>query len=364
MRALCLSLIALSSAFGAAPSDPDAWRRIEPPLATTWPRDHGAHLDVRTEWWYATGEIDGADGSTHGVQVTIFRQGLDATPLAPGDAPLRAKHALAAHVALVDLASGELRHVERLRRLGAGLAWASESDLDVGLDDVSMERDPGGTIAITAGAREAGFALELRLAPAKPFVLHGATGVSQKGPERGNASAYASCTRLAVTGTLRRDGRETAVRGAAWFDHEWGTSQLGLGVVGWDWTGLRLDDGRELMLYRLRRADGTPSAHSAGTLVERDGSTRALGASDFAFEPISTWTSPATGARYPVRWRVAVASAGIEGTLAARVDACEIDGRASTGTVYWEGPARLSGASAGAGYLELSGYATSLASRF
>ncbi len=141
-------------------------------------------------------------------------------------------------------------------------------------------------------------------------------------------------------------------------------SQLGPGVVGWDWTGLRLDDGRELMLYRLRRADGSPTEHSAGTLIEHDGTSRSLGLADFEFAPLSTWTSPASDARYPLRWRIAVPSAGIAGELAARMDACEIDGRTSTGTVYWEGPAVLSGSVAGSGYLELAGYAASLAARF
>jgi len=357
------ALAALAQLVPAA-SSPADWRRIEPPLAVSWPRDHGAHLDVRTEWWYLTGEFEDADGASFGFQVTIFRQGLDANPPRAGDAPLRARHALAAHVALVDVAAGTLHHAERLRRMGAGLAWASESDLDVGVEDVTIRREADGKLIVSAGAREAGFALDLVLDPEKPVVMHGATGVSQKGSERGNASAYASFPRLATSGTLTRDGRARAVRGAAWFDHEWGTSQLGDGVVGWDWTGLRLDDGRELMLYRLRRADGSPSPYSAGTLVSRDGTSQSLAPGDFEFAPIGTWKSDASGATYPVRWRLAVPSAGISGTLAARVEACEIDGRASTGTIYWEGPARLAGTVPGSGYLELSGYATSLATRF
>lgn len=359
------SLAVLLPAASLPASVPADWRRIEPPLSVVWPRDHGAHLDVRTEWWYLTGEFEDEEGASFGFQVTVFRQGLDANPPRAGDAPLRARHALAAHVALVDVAAGTLHHAERLRRMGAGLAWASEVDLDVGVEDVTIRRESDGRLRVSAGAREAGFALDLELTPEKPVVMHGATGVSQKGPERGNASAYATFPRLAVSGTLTRAAsRARAVSGAAWFDHEWGTSQLGEGVVGWDWTGLRLDDGRELMLYRLRRADGSPSPFSAGTLVSTDGTSRSLAPGDFEFAPTGTWKSPASGAVYPVRWRVAVPSAGIAGALAARIEACEIDGRASTGTVYWEGPARLAGPVTGSGYLELSGYATSLETRF
>jgi len=361
MNSLCATAYCAISCVLALAS---GWRLIEPPIATSWPRDHGAHLDVRTEWWYLTGEFVDPSGENHGFQVTIFRQGLDPRDPEPGDAPLRARHALAAHVALASTSTGRMRHAQRLRRIGAGLAWASETDLDVGLEDVTIRRELDGTLVVAAGAREAGFALELTLTPEKPLVLHGATGVSQKGPGRGNASVYASFPRLALRGTLHLDGRARAVTGAAWFDHEWGTSQLGEGVVGWDWTGLRLDDGRELMLYRLRRADGSISEYSAGTLVERDGSTQSLAPADFEFAPLATWTSPASDARYPVRWRIAVPSAGITGELAARMDACEIDGRTSTGTVYWEGPARLTGSVGGSGYLELSGYAESMERRF
>lgn len=357
-------LAALLALVPSAQPSADGWRSIEPPLSVSWPRDHGAHFDVATEWWYVTGEFVDPRGERHGFQVTVFRQGLDAREPVAGDAPLRARHALASHVALASISTKELRHAQRLRRIGAGLAWASQTDLDVGLEDVTIRREPDGTLVVLAGAREVGFALELALTPEKPLVMHGATGVSQKGPERGNASAYASFPRLALRGTLHMDGRVQAVTGAAWFDHEWGTSQLGPGVVGWDWTGLRLDDGRELMLYRLRRADGSPTEHSAGTLIERDGTARSLGSTDFEFAPLATWTSPASGARYPLRWRIAVPSAGIAGELAALMDACEIDGRTSTGTVYWEGPAGLSGSVAGSGYLELAGYAASLAARF
>lgn len=347
------------------------WSRITPPLAVEWPRDHGAHLAVRTEWWYVTGELETDSGDARfGFQVTVFRQGLDPNPPRANDAPLRARHALAAHVVLTDLHTNTTHHVERLRRIGAGLAWASETDLDVGVEDVTMRRDPDGTIHVTAGAREAGFALELALEPRKSVVMHGADGVSRKGAEPGNASAYATIPRLSVDGTLKlawstEGEQQREVRGEAWLDHEWGSSQLGAGVVGWDWFGVRLADERELMLYRLRLADGSASAFSSGTLVERDGTSRALAPADFEFVPSApTWTSPATGASYPLRWRIAVPSAGIRGELAAIVESCEIDARASTGTIYWEGPAHFEGTTSGSAYLELAGYASSLAGKF
>jgi predicted secreted hydrolase len=154
------------------------------------------------------------------------------------------------------------------------------------------------------------------------------------------------------------------VAGEGWFDHEWGSSQLGEGVVGWDWFSLRLDDRSELMVYRLRREDGSPGPYSSGTLVRADGSTRRLGADEVLLDPTGWWTSPATGGRYPSGWRIAVPSEQLDLAVAPLVPAAELDGRGSTGVVYWEGPVEVTGSRRGEGYAELTGYAGSLAGRF
>lgn len=357
-------VLSIVAAFFAVIGTPSEWQRIEAPLVPQWPRDHGAHLETRTEWWYVTGDLVDERGTEFAFQVTIFRQGLEPGEPTRGESPLRARHALAAHVTLTEIATGKFRKAERVRRMAAGLAATSTADLDAHVEDVAMLRATDGSFHVVAAAREVGFELDLGVVPTKPIVMHGASGISRKGPEPGNASAYASATRLATQGTLRLDGRELRVRGEAWFDHEWGSSQLGAGVVGWDWTGMRLDDGRELMLYQLRRADGTATPFSAGTLVAKDGTARHLALADFTFEPLSTWTSTATGARYPLRWRVVVPSADIDGELSAKVDTCEVDARTTTGTVYWEGSARFTGSVGGSGFLELAGYVDSLAARF
>jgi predicted secreted hydrolase len=195
-------------------------------------------------------------------------------------------------------------------------------------------------------------------------VQQGVDGYSQKGADPGNASAYLSWTRLEVGGTLALDGRELAVAGDGWFDHEWGSSQLGEGVAGWDWFSLRLDDRSELMVYRLRREDGSPDPYSSGTLVRADSSTRRLGVDEVVLEPAGWWTSPATGGRYPSGWRIAVASEQLDLEVAPLVPAAEFDGRGSTGVVYWEGPVEVTGSHRGEGYAELTGYAGSLAGRF
>lgn len=342
----------------------DEWRRITPPLSTTFPRDHGAHFDCRTEWWYATGELATARGARFGFQVTIFRQGTDPEPLAAGASPLRVKHVYAGHFALVDLATGELVHAERLRRATPGLAYASAETLDARLESWTMRLTDAGELAIAADDVTRGIALTLTLTPEKPLVLHGAEGISRKGDAPGDASVYASWTRLAARGALVRDGASENVTGGAWFDHEWGSSQLGAGVLGWDWFALRLDDGRELMAYLLRRADGSVHPVSSATLVERDGRATFVPLAAFTCAATRTWTSPHSGAVYPAHWRIRVAQAALDLEVSVRTPDCELDGRASTGVIYWEGPVAVTGSTSGTGYAELTGYAGSLARRF
>jgi len=361
---------ALPSSVAQSPAKEEAdWARIEAPVELALPRDHGSHPAVRTEWWYLTGLVRDEDGRRHGLQATIFRQGLDPRPRAPGDASLRDRHAWAAHVAWLDVAEGKLRHVERVRREGLDLARGSTTMLDAKVDDVSMTMDETGAIRVKAGAREEGYELELFCSPTRPWTRHGADGTSRKGPEPGNASMYLSATRLSTSGVLRRlrpDGTwsETKLAGESWFDHEWGSSQLGEGVVGWDWLGLRLADGRDLMLYRLRTKDGGVLPQSSGTLVHPDGRVVHLARGDFAIEELAHWTSPRTQGRWPVRLSIAVPGQAISMEATALAVDCELDGRASTGTVYWEGPVALQGATPGEGYLEVTGRAGSLEARF
>jgi predicted secreted hydrolase len=353
--------IVLVAAVGLAADD---WQQITGPPAIALPRDHGAHPEVRTEWWYLTANLDGDDGRRYGVQVTFFRSGLDPSQPAEGDSPLRARHALAAHLAITDVDGGRLVHAERVRRADGGFAGFGTDDLEVWLGDWEIERRNDGIVVAEASDREAEIGVELRYRPAKPIVRQGVGGHSQKGSNPGNASAYLSWTRLEVEGTVILDDRRIEVVGSGWFDHEWGTSQLGEGVVGWDWFSLRLEDGSELMLYRLRREDGSPDPFSSGTFIAPDGSSRRLRVADAVIEPTGSWASPATGGVYPSGWRIEVPSEDLDLVVAPELDSAELDGRASTGVVYWEGPVLVSGSATGEGYVELTGYAGSLEGRF
>jgi predicted secreted hydrolase len=340
------------------------WQQHTQAPTITFPRDHGAHPQFRTEWWYLTAECRSAAGQRYGVQLTIFRQGMQAGVPGPGEPRWKLRQAYAGHLAIAALDEGRFVHAERVRRANGGLAGASEETLDVWIEDWSFALDAQGVLRAKARDGQTGIAVDLSWRPTKPAVLHGDRGLSLKGPEPGNASAYMSWTRLEGQGTLEWNGQQLDVTSSAWFDHEWGSSQLGAGVVGWDWFGLRLVDGRELMIYLLRRSDGTAIEQSGGTLVLADGSTRTLRRDEITLEALEHWTSPRTKGRYPSRWRLSVPSTGIDGEVRAQLEDCELDTAGSSQVIYWEGPVSLKGSTTGSGYAELTGYAGSLGGRF
>lgn len=319
-----------------------------------FPQDHGAHPAARTEWWYATGWLGSEAAPTSGFQITFFRS---RTGLAAGN-PSRfaARQLLFAHAAVTTLGSRPThRHEQRIVRWSgaadAALGAAASGDAALRLGPWTLRHDQG-LWQVQAAAE--GFTLALQLQRTQPLLLQGDAGFSRKGPEERQASHYYSEPQLAV-----RSG--TGETGRAWLDHEWSEEILHPQAVGWDWLGINLFDGSALTAFVLRRRDG--SALWAGGSFRRAGTQAAqvFGADDVRFMPERHWASPASNARYPVQWRIDT-PAGRFG-LRALLDAQELDGRGSTGSVYWEGISELldaAGRRIGLGYLEMTGYAAPL----
>ena len=343
-----------------------AWRPADPAHRWEFPRDHWAHPDHRNEWWYFTGTLAAVDDPDRrlGYQLTFFRVGLSPEPPAL-DSAWAASQAVMGHAAVTDLRAGTHRFSEVLWRAspllgGFGappdpvLAWARAPAGTPGRWTLRLE-DGAFHLAMRDDAR--GIALVLVARPAKPLVLQGPNGYSRKAAEAGYASLYYSFTRLATEGTLTVNGETLRVRGESWMDKEYGSSQLAPAQVGWDWWSLRLADGRDLMLYVLRRADGSADWRN-GTLVGRDGRARVLAPGEWTVEARGTWQSR-RGARYPAGWALAVPSEGIRVVATPEVAAAENVSALAGGISYWEGPVRLTdgeGRDAGEGYVELTGY--------
>lgn len=324
-----------------------------------FPADFGAHPGSRTEWWYLTGSLE-AQQRVWGFQVTFFRSRTDV----PAGHPSRfaAGQLLFAHAALSDLAAGRQRHDQRIARAGFGLAEAAEGDTALRLRDWSLQRSTAAGRSVYAtrvGSEPAGFALDLTLSATQPVLLQGEAGLSHKGGDA--TSRYYTEPQLLAGGTLSLDGRALAVRGKAWLDHEWSDQLLPDEAAGWDWIGMNLDDGSALTAFRIRRPDGS-SFHAGGSFRPTAGSVRNFGASEVRFVPGRVWTSPVSGAAYPVSWSIETPAGRF--SVSALMDAQELDSRASTGAFYWEGLSELAderGQRVGRGYLEMTGYASRLA---
>ena len=295
---------------------------VTPGYRFSFPADHGAHPEFRIEWWYITGWLDDALG----FQVTFFR----ARPEEESDNPSRfnPRQILLAHAALSDPKRGRLLHDERAARAGFGLAQAETGRTGVWIEDWSLALE-GERYEARIAAREFDFAFTFL---ASRVVLQGEGGFSRKGHRPHEASYYYSRPHMRVAGRL--NGRQ--VSGSAWLDHEWSSAYLAPEAAGWDWTGINLQEGKSLMAFRMRDRSGAPHYVPPGT----------------RFEALRWWRSPRTGVQYPVSMQVN----GVR--LEPLMDDQELDSRASTGTIYWEGAVRAfrEASQVGQGYLELTGY--------
>ena len=321
------------------------------PRPLAFPRDHGAHPDYRTEWWYLTGWLDAAQPL--GFQVTFFRTRTAIDPANPSR--FAATQLVIAHAAIADPARGSLLKDERIARAGFGVAEASEADTDVRLDRWRLWRRADGSYECTLPAR--GFTLQFTATPTQPLLLQGENGFSRKGPQAAQASYYYTQPQLRVQATLQQEGAARRLAGAAWLDHEWSSTLLDADAAGWDWVGMNLDDGAALTAFQIRRRRSGGKLYAYASLREAGRpAPRVFGADDVDFAPIERWTSPRTRAAWPVAQRVRVGARTFE-TRPLFADQ-ELDSRASTGAVYWEGASLLSegGRRVGRGYLEMTGY--------
>jgi predicted secreted hydrolase len=345
---------------------------VADPLPVELPRDDGPH-DRLTEWWYYTGHLRSADGGRYGFEYVVFRAERGAFPTS-----------WASHLAVTDETGDRFAYAQRTEvgpqvdrsprgvtgepvgfdlslsgldptrpATAARPAWTMRGSL--GSDRLSASLAPDE--AAIAGTPD-GLGLDLALRATKPPALHDTDGWIDFGP--GGGSYYYSRTAMSATGALTLGDRELAVEGEAWFDHQWGDF-ISVGGGGWDWFAVNLADGTDITLSLVRDADGSyPLVY--GTLVDANGRARHLRASEFSVEVTKHWRSPATGADYPAGWAVEIPAERLVIGLQPTVAAQELDTRATTGVIYWEGSQRVEATRggvdvAGEAYVELTGYA-------
>ena len=334
-----------------------AFERALPGYAFEFPRDHFEHPAFEIEWWYYTGNVKTAGGRRFGYELTFFR--LAVARSEPPETPWDVDRAYLAHFALSDIEAGRFYRRERLNRAGPGLAGAAHEKAAIWNGNWSSRWTADGEQSLFAVAGDVGIDFALR--PVKPPVVNGVDGVSQKSQGLGRASHYISFTRLATTGRIHVGGEVYAVSGDSWMDHEFSSDSMGPNLQGWDWMSIQLNDGAELMLYGMRREDGSHDAFSSGTFVDARGGAVHIEAAEFSLEPGRIWQSPDSGARYPVEWTVRVPKLEIELRCAPAMDSQEMFTRGSAAPTYWEGAVRYEGTRggepvAGVGYLEMTGY--------
>ncbi len=333
--------------------------RAMAPRPLVFPRDHGAHPEYQTEWWYYTGVLEDEAGHLFGYQLTFFRTALE--PDMPArSSDLATNQVYMAHFALTDVAKGWHGSFERYSRGAGGLAGATgEPTYQVWLEDWSVRQTTPDVVHMQAAAERDGesVSLDLTLRETRPPVLHGDAGLSQKGPEPGNASYYYSLIGLETTGSVTRQGRTAQVQGRSWMDHEFGTSALSADAVGWDWFSIQLDDGMALMLAQIRTRDGGRIQDFQGTVIFPDNRQETVAADDFQLTVLDHWTSPNTGVTYPSGWQIELPRFD----LTLQISPLLRDQEMQVSFVYWEGAVTVTGKRGGEpvqgiGYVELTGY--------
>ncbi len=341
-----------------APEDNDAFQKADRVVPFTFPHDHGPHEGFRSEWWYFTGNLETGEGRRFGYQFTIFRSRLVPEEETTGGSDWRTGQGYMAHFAVTDVGENEFYYGELFARELPGLAEAKRDPYHVYVEDWEVRSLAGSRDFFPARVRAAGdgFALDLVLRPEKGPVLQGDRGQSRKGPEKGNASYYYSYPRLKSEGKVTAGGKSHQVIGTSWFDREWGSSLLGEGTVGWDWFALGLDNGYDIMFYRLRDREGEATRFSHFVVMDPDGGKEEVPLESVEFTVTGTWESP-RGREYPSGWELRVPAKRLSLTVTPAVKDQELN----LSIPYWEGAVSVKGTRSGReitgrGYVELTGY--------
>ena len=360
-RALCLLAVLALPLLEASNAEVPAWRAAEPGWRYEFPRDHGPHREFKTEWWYATGNLSDEAGHEYGFQLTFFREGIQPGARSGGASRFRVMELPFAHFAFTDASGHSFRYFQETSRGAFGEAGFSTPTNSTGriawMNDWLLEQEEQGQFHLkaTAGEKGEGRSIDLTLTQDRSPLIHGRNGISPKSSTPGHASHYYSLTRLKAAGTVEIKGKSHPVSGLVWFDHEWATNSLEPDQAGWDWSGLHLSNGDDLMFFRIRNKCGA-TVFLSGTLRDVQGKTLPL--HDLLVTPRGIWKSPHTGGLYPAAWDLAIPSLNLKLSITPKLADQEL---VLSPFAYWEGAVRGEGRShdqpiTAEGYFEMTGY--------
>jgi len=355
-----LAFCFLLFAFSAPAVAQSNFARVEKTWHWKFPRDHGQHPEFQIEWWYFTGNLQTARGRRFGYELTFFRQAFSPAPLSR-PSPWAFRDAYIAHFAITDVEKENFYYDQKISRGALDLAGADSVALAVHLGDwfarqEAMSQD--GKIHLSAAS--AFGTIAFILTPMQPPVFHGNNGLLPNSDLPGDGAYYYSLPNLQTAGVLRVGAESFQLHGTSWLDHEFFTPVIDFNSFNWDWLSLHLSDSTEVMLAQLHREAGAQILHAAGTYIDPNGTTRTLAPHEITLEPQAWWTSPLSGGKYPMAWKIKFLDYELH--LRAPVKNQELDARRTTGNFYWEGYVEASGKKGaqiirGEGYLEMTGYA-------
>jgi predicted secreted hydrolase/threonine/homoserine/homoserine lactone efflux protein len=351
------------------PANIDGFIRAAPGYEFQFPNDHGPHLDYQTEWWYFTGNMQDERGRRFGYQLTIFRRALLPSEYRqPRLSTWATDHVYLGHFALTDATEGKHYSFEKLHRGAAGIAGAQADPFSVWIQDWRVRQTSSEAFLLQAGIQRADgspLKINLEITTSKEPVFHGNQGYSQKGPGEGDASYYYSLTRLDSHGEITIGDAIHTVHGLSWMDHEFSTKALSSGQIGWDWFSIQFVDGSELMVFQIRKQDGSIDPFSSGTWIDPQGKSISLVREDFSIAVNDYWLSKKSGGNYPSAWNIQIDKLDLTLELEPLVQ----DQEMNLTYTYWEGAVRTQGYRngipiSGFGYIELTGYAGTMAGEF
>jgi len=328
-----------------------AWREVTSIDSVTLPGDLYFQTDYRVQWWYFTGHLYDRNGRAFGFELTFFVAGVQQRRFSSA---FGVNDIYLTNFAISDVEGKKFFHFSNADSGAYGFAGADSKRLHVWVGKDSLK---GNLKKMQISAREPDAELDLVLIPKKSFVLNGSKGYSRKSEESPLiASLYFSCTDLETTGTIKLGTTLFTVHGKSWFDRELSSHGLAKNEVGWDWFSIQLDDGREIMLYELRKQDGSVDRYSSGTIVDIHGSSRRLSREDYQIEAISSYNSKKSGIRYPDRWKITIPKENLRLLVTPLLMDQEFIGDRSIEGSYWEGACTVEGTAQGQAYAELTGY--------